>query len=82
MSMWYLTRHILRSPSRKPWKRLYFVVETKSNLFQEGLRGKESAKMDCGAAHFKALGVGESPARYIKATCEEDVRSYVGDTNL
>lgn len=46
---------------------LYFVVETKSSLFTDDLRDKESAKIECGKAHFKALAVGENPARYVVA---------------
>ena len=38
-------------------ERLYFVVETKSSLFTDDLRDKESAKIECGKAHFKALAV-------------------------
>ncbi|EQD27524.1 type III restriction enzyme, res subunit, partial [mine drainage metagenome] len=45
-------------------ERLYFVVETKSSLFTDDLRDKESGKIACGKAHFKALAVGENPARY------------------
>ena len=48
-------------------ERLYFVVETKSSLFTDDLRDKESAKIQCGKAHFKALAVGESPAEFIQA---------------
>jgi type III restriction enzyme len=48
-------------------ERLYFVVETKSSLFTEDLRDKESAKIECGKAHFKALAVGEKPAEFIQA---------------
>ncbi|MDF1822249.1 MAG: DEAD/DEAH box helicase family protein [Alcanivoracaceae bacterium] len=53
-------------------QRLYFVVETKSSLFEDDLRDKESAKIKCGEAHFAALasefeGVGEQPAHYITA---------------
>lgn len=44
---------------------LYFVVETKSSLFTDDLRDKESAKIECGKAHFAALGTGENPARYV-----------------
>ncbi|SHM72605.1 type III restriction-modification system endonuclease [Rhizobacter sp. OV335] len=44
--------------------RLYFVVETKSSLFDNDLRNAESAKIECGRAHFKALALGESPAIY------------------
>jgi type III restriction enzyme len=36
--------------------RLYFVVETKGNLFSDALRPAEKAKIDCGREHFKALG--------------------------
>lgn len=46
---------------------LYFVVETKSSLFTDDLRDKESTKIECGKAHFKALAVGENPARYVVA---------------
>lgn len=44
---------------------LYFVVETKSSLFTDDLRDKESAKIECGKAHFAALGTGRNPARYV-----------------
>ena len=54
-------------------QRLYFVVETKSSLFSDDLRDKESAKIECGKAHFDALGVGENPARYLVATSFGDV---------
>lgn len=37
-------------------EKLYFVVETKSNLFTDALRPAEQAKIDCGKEHFKALG--------------------------
>ena len=37
-------------------ERLYFVVETKGSILDELLRPKEQAKIDCGKAHFKALG--------------------------
>jgi type III restriction enzyme len=48
-------------------ERLYFVVETKSGLFTDDLRDKERAKIECGKAHFKALEVGEAPARFVVA---------------
>ena len=54
-------------------QRLYFVVETKSSLFTDDLRDKESAKIACGKAHFRALAVGESPARYVVARSVDDV---------
>ena len=54
-------------------ERLYFVVETKSSLFADDLRDSEGAKIKCGAEHFKAIAVGESPAQFIKATNLDDV---------
>jgi type III restriction enzyme len=54
-------------------ERLYFVVETKSSLFTDDLRDKESAKIECGKAHFKALAIGENPAQYLVATKFEDL---------
>ncbi len=47
-------------------ERLYFVVETKSSLFDQDLRDRESGVIKCGAAHFAALAVGESPAHFDK----------------
>ncbi len=52
---------------------LYFVVETKSSLFTDDMRDKESAKIECGKAHFTALGVGENPARYVVARSVDDL---------
>jgi len=52
---------------------LYFVVETKSSLFTDDLRDKESAKIECGKAHFNALAVGENPARYVVACSVDDL---------
>jgi type III restriction enzyme len=54
-------------------ERLYFVVETKSELFLEGLRDQERLKIDCGKVHFGALHVRESPAQYIVARSVDDV---------
>lgn len=59
-------------------QRLYFVVETKSSLFTDDLRDKESAKIACGRAHFEALGAGENPARYLVATSFGDVLKAMG----
>jgi type III restriction enzyme len=47
-------------------ERLYFVVETKSSLFETDLRESEAAKIKCGVAHFAALGDGENPVQYRK----------------
>ena len=54
-------------------QRLYFVVETKSSLFTDDLRDKESAKIECGKAHFQALAVGKNPAKYVVARSVDDV---------
>jgi type III restriction enzyme len=58
-------------------ERLYFVVETKSGLFADDLRDKESAKIECGKAHFKALAVGESPAQYRVARTLSDLLATI-----
>ena len=54
---------------------LYFVVETKSSLFTDDLRDKESAKIECGKAHFVALasGVRENPAQFVVARTINDI---------
>jgi type III restriction enzyme len=54
-------------------ERLYLVVETKSSLFMDDLRDKESAKIECGRAHFNALAVGDAPARYVVATTVDEL---------
>lgn len=55
-------------------ERLYFVVETKSSLFEGDLREAETAKIKCGEAHFAALaGIVEPPAKFIKATNLDEV---------
>ena len=55
-------------------EKLYFVVETKSSLFTDALRPAEQAKIDCGLAHFKALG---DDVAFIKATKMSDVEDIV-----
>lgn len=54
-------------------ERLYFVVETKSSLFTDDLRDRESAQIKCGEAHFATLAVGENPAKFVKARNLDDV---------
>jgi len=54
-------------------ERLYFVIETKSSLFLDDLRERESAKIKCGKAHFKALESAGNPAKFVKASTLEDV---------
>lgn len=39
-------------------KKLYFVLETKGNIDMDALRPTEREKIECGKAHFKALGDG------------------------
>jgi type III restriction enzyme len=55
-------------------ERLSFVVETKSSLFTDDLRDKESAKIKCGEAHFAELAAHNSPAaQFLKATKLDDL---------
>ena len=53
--------------------RLYLVVETKGSLHADDLRLTEEAKIKCGRAHFKALELRDSPARYEVAMSVEDL---------
>ena len=53
--------------------RLHFRYIVAGSLFTDDLRDKESAKIECGKAHFAALGVGENPALYRVATSFQDV---------
>ena len=62
-------------------ERLYLVVETKGSLFLDDLRNTESAKIECGKAHFNALKVGESPARYKVATTVDGLLATIGANN-
>ena len=57
---------------------LYFVVETKSSLFTDDLRDKESAKIECGKAHFKALALIDNPPRYVVARSVDDLLVEAG----
>ena len=59
-------------------ERLYLVVETKGSQFANDLRGTELAKIECGKAHFSALAVEESPARYKVATSVEELLAGIG----
>jgi type III restriction enzyme len=54
-------------------ERLYFVVETKSSLFGDDLREVERSKIACAKSHFKAIAVGEEPARYITSDSVEEM---------
>ena len=56
---------------------MYFVVETKSSLFEEDLRNVEGRKIKCGTAHFDALGKEqENPAVYKKFKDVDGLLSY------
>ena len=55
-------------------EKLYFVVETKSSLFSDALRPTEQAKINCGKAHFDAIG---NDVHFIKATKMKDVEDVV-----
>lgn len=58
-------------------ERLYFVVETKSSLFLDDLRDKESAKIQCGKAHFEALAEGDSQsAKFVQARDIDDLMAH------
>jgi type III restriction enzyme len=49
-------------------ERLYFVVETKSSLFEDDLRNKEGGQIKCGAAHFTALSMNDVDLKFGKFT--------------
>ena len=59
-------------------ERLYLVVETKGNSLLGDLRPTEAAKIECGKAHFRALEIGEDPARYEVATSVDDLLAGIG----
>lgn len=54
-------------------ERLYFVVETKSSLFNDDLRPVEQAKIDCGTAHFSLLARNEVSLHFGRASSVDDV---------
>lgn len=54
-------------------ERLYLVVETKASTLLDDLRVSESAKIECGKAHFEALAVREERARYQVASSVEQL---------
>jgi type III restriction enzyme len=58
-------------------EKLYFVVETKSSLYADDIRDKESKKIECGEAHFKAIAQGDNPAVFKKATKLTDILAAV-----
>jgi type III restriction enzyme len=62
-------------------ERLYLVVETKSSMFTDDLRDKESAKINCGRAHFKALASDDNPAFFLPARSLNDVFEFEPSSN-
>ncbi len=63
-------------------ERLYLVVETKSSQLLNDLRIAESVRIACCRAHFDALKVGESPARYEVATGVDELLATVDASRL
>ncbi len=53
------------------------MVETKGTLFADDLRRVEYAKIQCGKAHFEALRVHETPAKYVTARTVDDLMAHV-----
>ena len=58
-------------------ERLYLVVETKGTALVDALRATEAAKIECGKAHFEALGVREDRAQYHVATSVDELLARV-----
>ena len=52
-------------------KKLYLVRETKTSMERDDLRESENKKIDCGKAHFKAIGVNYKVATNISEMLEE-----------
>ena len=55
-------------------EKLYFVVETKGSMFSDALRPTEKAKIECGKAHFEALG---NDTQFIKADSYDSFDSQI-----
>lgn len=49
---------------------------TKHSLFTDALRDKESAKIECGKAHFEALIAGENQLKYVVARDFDDLTKH------
>ncbi len=58
-------------------ERLYFVVETKSSLYNDDLRDREGAKIECGKAHFKALAEESTPVKFVRASKLNEVLNQI-----
>ena len=57
-------------------EKLYFVIETKSSLFDEDLRMAERDKIKCGIAHFEAL---DSDVQFFQASKIADLEGVLDD---
>lgn len=57
-------------------QKLYFVVETKSTLFDDALRDAEVAKIICGRAHFDELASEGAGAKFVRATNVGDFEKH------
>ena len=53
-------------------EKLYFIVETKGTTFEEGIRGLEDSKIECGRKHFEALEVDYSVCAIMR-----DFKDYI-----
>ena len=53
-------------------EKLYFIVETKGTTFEEGIRGLEDSKIECGRKHFEALEVDYSVCAIMR-----DFKNYI-----
>lgn len=58
-------------------ERLYFVVETKGTLFTGDIRETESAKIQCGKQHFRALEIDADSANFVTAVSVDDFLARV-----
>ena len=54
-------------------QRLYLIVETKGSLLTGDLRATEEGKIDCGKAHFEALGTQVGVAKAHNYSALQDV---------
>lgn len=58
-------------------KRLFFIVETKGSVWFDDLRHHEGGEIACDKEHFKAIApINDNPAKYIHATCADEVMDY------
>lgn len=53
-------------------EKLYFIVETKGTTFEEGIRGLEDSKIECGRKHFEVLEVDYSDCAIMR-----DFKDYI-----